>query len=242
MITVIGQQGGREVVRFGLGHGADPAGSLLARGWAGRPLSVTRPRSDDLEIRYAVEPASDGARAGAEAADAQRVPRRGTSVSSRVAWDEDLTEADAAAAVRHQRVAAYGVVSSHRGLLLTELSERTNAAGRWNLPGGGIDPHESPEEAVLREVFEETGQRVQDIALLTVLSGHWVGRSPGGRVEDYHAVRVFHTATCPAPTDPVVHDVGGSTASGAWVRPERLGRLPLAGSVAEALRAAGLPA
>ncbi len=240
MITVVGERAGREVVRFALGHGADPAGSLMAGGWHGRPVSATRPRRNELELRYAVEPAPARARALAEAADARRVPRRGSSVSSRVAWDDDLTEADVAAAVRHQRVAAYAVVRSHRGVLLTELSDRTNAPGRWNLPGGGIDPEESPEQALVREVFEETGQRVRDIALLTVLSGHWVGRSPSGRVEDYHAVRVFHTAACPAPTDPVVHDVGGSTASAAWVRPERLGRIPLAGSVAEALRAAGL--
>ncbi|MBS0654846.1 MAG: NUDIX hydrolase [Verrucomicrobia bacterium] len=30
----------------------------------------------------------------------------------------------------------------------------------WVLPGGGIDPGESPEEATLREVFEETGLKV----------------------------------------------------------------------------------
>lgn len=31
----------------------------------------------------------------------------------------------------------------------------------WVLPGGGIDPSESPEEAVIREVFEETGFSVE---------------------------------------------------------------------------------
>ena len=30
----------------------------------------------------------------------------------------------------------------------------------WVLPGGGIDPHESPESAALRESYEETGYRV----------------------------------------------------------------------------------
>ncbi len=30
----------------------------------------------------------------------------------------------------------------------------------WVLPGGGIDPGENPEEAVKREVFEETGYRI----------------------------------------------------------------------------------
>lgn len=31
----------------------------------------------------------------------------------------------------------------------------------WVLPGGGIDPGESPEEAVLRELFEESGFHVK---------------------------------------------------------------------------------
>lgn len=31
----------------------------------------------------------------------------------------------------------------------------------WVLPGGGIDPGETPEDAVLREIHEETGLQVQ---------------------------------------------------------------------------------
>ena len=225
MIVVAGEQDGREVARLVLGHGADPDELLLAEGWAGRPVAAFRPRAGDLVIRYAVAPVA-------------AVPTSaGTGAPQR---DAGLDDAEVATARRRQRVAAYAVVTSVRGLLLTELSELTNAAGRWNLPGGGIDPDESPEEALTREVFEETGQHVAGIELLTVLTGHWVGRSPAGVVEDYHAVRVFHTAVCPAPTEPVVHDVGGSTSTAAWVAVEHLHRMPLAGSVPEALTAAGL--
>lgn len=31
----------------------------------------------------------------------------------------------------------------------------------WVLPGGGLDPTETPEEGAIREVFEETGYRVE---------------------------------------------------------------------------------
>ena len=61
--------------------------------------------------------------------------------------------------VIRQRVAAYAVVVSEPGLLATEYSDRTAVAERWGMPGGGIDDHEEPDEAVLREVAEETSQR-----------------------------------------------------------------------------------
>lgn len=32
-----------------------------------------------------------------------------------------------------------------------------NATGKWMFPGGHVDPDETPAEAALREVFEETG-------------------------------------------------------------------------------------
>lgn len=47
----------------------------------------------------------------------------------------------------------------------------------WVLPGGGIDPGESPEQAAVREVFEETGAHIEqaDLRLLatrTVVHGY----------------------------------------------------------------------
>lgn len=227
MIAVVALHGEDEVVRFELDHGADPATELAALGWTGSPLSAVRSGSDDLEIRYAVE----RLRGDRSASPGPSVPR-----------DDGLTEVDVANAVPYQRIAAYAVVRSSRGVLLTELSERTNAAGLWNLPGGGLDPGEEPVDAVVREVHEETGQRVTDVRLVTVLTRHWVGRAPSGRVEDFHAVRLFHTATCHEPTDPVVLDVGGSTSAARWVTRTELASLPLASSVPDALAVAGVPA
>ncbi|MDT0213373.1 NUDIX domain-containing protein [Rothia sp. ARF10] len=227
MIAVVALHAGEEVARFELGHGSDPAAELAALGWTGSPLSAVRSASDDLEIRYAVERLSGDVATAA----GPGVPR-----------DDGLTKVDIANAVPYQRIAAYAVVRSSRGVLLTELSERTNAAGLWNLPGGGLDPGEEPVDAVVREVHEETGQRVTDVQLLTVLTRHWVGRAPSGRVEDFHAVRLFHTAACHEPTDPVVLDVGGSTSAARWVTMTELASLPLASSVPDALAVAGVPA
>lgn len=48
--------------------------------------------------------------------------------------------------------------SSEAALLLTRRSKHLrNHAGQWALPGGRIDPGETPEQAALRELHEEVG-------------------------------------------------------------------------------------
>lgn len=121
------------------------------------------------------------------------------------------------AAFRHQRVAAYAVVTSSCGVLMTQFSDRTDAPGQWGLPGGGLDAEETPDRAVVREVWEESGQLIEVGELALIATSRWVGRAPDGRLEDYHAVRVVYRAFCPEPTEPVVHDVGGTTESAAWL-------------------------
>lgn len=119
----------------------------------------------------------------------------------------------------YQRLGAYAVVVAEYlgvpSLLLTTFSATRDHV--WGLPGGGVDPGEDPAEAAVREVWEETGQRVRVTAPLQLVSRHWTGRAPSGRLEDYHAISPVYRAECPEPVDPVVHDVGGSTAAAAWV-------------------------
>jgi hypothetical protein len=89
---------------------------------------------------------------------------------------------------------------------------------------------------VLREVWEESGQRIEVSGLALVQSLHWVGRAPGGRLEDFHAVRLVYRAVCPEPTEPVVHDLGGTTASAAWFLPGDLEQLAITPSWRSVLR------
>ena len=222
MITVVGSHRGRVVTSFELGHGADPLEVLAARGWAGAPSGVEGVLGR-LTIRYAVEPAPAGV-----------APTTSTGPEG-----PGLSRAERRRIEPHQRVAAYAVVVNRRRLLLTQLAPRTGAAGRWNLPGGGIDPGETPEAAVVREVAEETGQVVDAVRLVDVMTQHWVGRSQRG-LEDYHAVRLLHTARCVAPTRPVVHDVGGSTSDARWVPLDDLDSVEVVASVKAALVSVGI--
>lgn len=51
--------------------------------------------------------------------------------------------------------------------------------GLWGLPGGAIDPGEHPAQALVREVFEETGLRVRPVRISAVLGGLHI-RYPNG--------------------------------------------------------------
>lgn len=144
--------------------------------------------------------------------------------------------------VPYQRPAAYAVVVAERRgqpcLLLTSFTD--DPAGRWGLPGGGIDPGEDPVLAVVREVWEETGQRVRVEESLVLSSGHWTGRSRAGRLEDFHAVRLVYRASCPDPVPTQVLDVGGSTDQAQWVPLDEVRRRPLVSWTRPVLEPAGI--
>ncbi len=191
---------GRTVADFTLRHGDDPDRALARRGWRVlRPLEA-HARDGEIELTLEVRRAPEETETDPPT-EVPRVPG---------------VPADAIPLVR-QRIAAYALVTSERGLLATEFSDRTSAQGRWGLAGGGIDPGEQPLAAVLREVVEETSQHVTIDELVAVDSRRWVGPNPLGVIEDFHAVRLIYRAHCPEPTDPVVLDVGGTTSSGRWV-------------------------
>lgn len=194
---------GRDAVAFDapLRHGADPEVLAYEQGFVlTRPLDASRDETGDILLRL---------RVNARTAEPPPVERlRG--------MDAGLVLDDVVPVVR-QRVAAYAVVQSARGLLATEYSDRTAVSQRWGMPGGGVDDHEEPAAAVLREVAEETSQLVVLGDLIKVQTSHWVGRSPRGVIEDFHAVRLIYRGMCPQPSDAVVIDEGGTTASARWV-------------------------
>lgn len=64
--------------------------------------------------------------------------------------------------------AVTGLVFDGRGAVL--LMKHANG-GVWVAPGGAVDPDESPSDAVVRELWEETGLSVVPMALRGVFGG-----------------------------------------------------------------------
>lgn len=57
-----------------------------------------------------------------------------------------------------------------RVLLLKRSDKETRMVGCWEIPGGHIDFGEDPNNAVIREIYEETGIHIKPPVLLSITS------------------------------------------------------------------------
>lgn len=54
-------------------------------------------------------------------------------------------------------VVACALVDADRRVLIAQRPEGKSLAGLWEFPGGKVEPEETPEEAIIRELEEELG-------------------------------------------------------------------------------------
>ncbi|MEU9506761.1 NUDIX domain-containing protein [Micromonospora sp. NPDC048170] len=148
--------------------------------------------------------------------------------------------ATAPPAGRRQRFGVYGLVTDPAGrVLLTLMADGYPGAGRWHLPGGGIDHGEQPVAALLRELVEESGQLGRMVELIGVENLHNpAALGPEGHPIDWHGIQVVYQVAVDVPTEARVTELaGGSTARAGWFTPGQLVGLPLTDFAAFALAA-----
>ncbi|MEU5430481.1 (deoxy)nucleoside triphosphate pyrophosphohydrolase [Streptomyces olivoreticuli] len=73
------------------------------------------------------------------------------------------------------RVVVGGAVFDQGRLLAARRSAPPELAGRWELPGGKLEPGETAEQALVRELREELGVEVEP---LERVAGEWPLRPP----------------------------------------------------------------
>lgn len=81
------------------------------------------------------------------------------------------------AAPEHPAVVVAGAVCHQGHLLAARRTAPTALAGRWELPGGKVEPGESPEGALTRELREELGIETEPVSRIPgewQLNDHWV--------------------------------------------------------------------
>jgi 8-oxo-dGTP diphosphatase len=120
---------------------------------------------------------------------------------------------------RVQRFGAYAAATDPAGrILLAKISDGYPGAGNWHLPGGGTDHGETPEQALARELFEETSQHGRVTGLLGISHRYDpTAVGPEGVPIDWHVIRVLFRVQVDRPAEPVVTEAaGGSTAEAAW--------------------------
>jgi 8-oxo-dGTP diphosphatase len=131
---------------------------------------------------------------------------------------------------REQRVAVYGICEDPQGqVLLVRAARYLTVAGKWFLPGGGINHGEHPVTALRREFQEETGLEVGVGELRGVLSD--MITLPNGTL--LHTVRIIYRIDS---WSGVLRDeTEGSSDAARWHRLDQVSELPLADYVARAL-------
>lgn len=137
------------------------------------------------------------------------------------------------------RLAAYALVVDDRDRILLALWNEGDEP-RWTLPGGGVELHESVEEAVVRELREETGYDVR-LGALRAVDTYVIpaGRRLNGSPRPMKAVRVLFDATIEG--GELTHEVEGSTDEARWVPLDEAAALPHVSLVDVALRLVGRP-
>jgi len=138
-----------------------------------------------------------------------------------------------------RRLGAYAFcVRADGAVLLARMAPDSPDAGSWTLPGGGVEFGEHPDDAVLRELREETGLIGERGQVVAVYSRTYERSATRARPPFQHLGLIYEVRV---EEGELLHELGGSTDVCQWVAHAELSSRPLvelaAFAVAELIRA-----
>lgn len=117
-------------------------------------------------------------------------------------------------------IGAYGIVIDNNKIALIRKA-RGGYKGKLDLPGGGIEHLETPEEALKRELIEEGNIDIKDFHLFNVTSVNIKWLMPNNVYEDLHHIGVLYLVT--PSNDELKADADGLDSEGcAWYEIEKI--------------------
>jgi ADP-ribose pyrophosphatase YjhB (NUDIX family) len=132
--------------------------------------------------------------------------------------------------VTEQRIPCVGALVVHDGRLLVVRRGRSPGRGLWSVPGGRVERGESLQDAVVREVAEETG--------LAVRPGAVVGRVE--RAAPANGVYVIDDLSCELDGPAAALRAGDDADEARWVSRGELERLACVDLLVETLEGWGV--
>ncbi len=112
-------------------------------------------------------------------------------------------------------VAACALVDGDGRVLICQRPEGKQLAGLWEFPGGKVEPGETPEAALIRELKEELGIEVAQACLAPfVFASH--------SYDDFHLLMPLYLCRR---WEGFVQQLEHKAL--AWVRPDRMGEYPM---------------
>jgi 8-oxo-dGTP diphosphatase len=130
---------------------------------------------------------------------------------------------------QRRRIPCVGaIIKDPGGRLLLIRRGHAPEAGRWSLPGGRVEPGESDQQAVIREIREETGLEIECDQLVGSVK----------RISPPDAVLEIRDYAATVTGGVLV--AGDDAAEVRWVSPAELARLPLTSGLAETLAGWGV--
>ena len=92
---------------------------------------------------------------------------------------------------KHTHIGSYGIITNNKQIILIKKA-RGGYTGLLDLPGGGIEHAENPEETLKREIMEEVGITINNHKLLTILSNNITWNIRDNYYEDLHHIGIIY--------------------------------------------------